>query len=207
MGLLDVINGMLNGPRGRREAAPASGGGMSPIMMALLGLLAYKALKSGRSQSAPRGSVSGRPDDAYGGTGDPFGGLFGGGAGGVPRNPPMAGGSGGAGNWPGGMGSFLGGAAAGTMLSSGLSNLIKGFQESGYGGPAQSWVGSGPNQEIAPGDLERALGSDTLDALSQQTGMGREELLRGLSENLPDFIDQLTPDGRLPSGEGASHMI
>ena len=38
MGLLDVLNGMQNGPRG--EATPGSGG-MSKITTALLGLLAY----------------------------------------------------------------------------------------------------------------------------------------------------------------------
>jgi len=48
MGLLDILNGMQNGPRGQQQpksSGSSSGGGMSPIMMALLGLLAYKALK------------------------------------------------------------------------------------------------------------------------------------------------------------------
>jgi hypothetical protein len=49
MGLLDVLNGMQNGPRGQR--GPSTGiGGMSPITMAVLGLLAYKALKHFGSQ-------------------------------------------------------------------------------------------------------------------------------------------------------------
>src|ERR1700722_18574291 len=42
MGLLDIFNGMQNGPRGNRGLGD---GGMSPITMALLGLLAYKAVK------------------------------------------------------------------------------------------------------------------------------------------------------------------
>ena len=49
MGLIDVLNGMQNGPRGQRDptTAPSTGsGGMSPITMAILGLLAYKAMKS-----------------------------------------------------------------------------------------------------------------------------------------------------------------
>ena len=46
MGLSDVLNGMKNGPRGA-AGATQSGGGMSPITMGLLALLAYKALKSG----------------------------------------------------------------------------------------------------------------------------------------------------------------
>jgi uncharacterized protein YidB (DUF937 family) len=37
----------------------------------------------------------------------------------------------------------------------------------------QSWVGTGPNQDIAPQYLADAPGSDTLDALSQHTGMAR----------------------------------
>jgi hypothetical protein len=45
MGLLDVLNGMQNGPRGQ-QTPNAGSGGMSPITMAVLGLLAYKALKS-----------------------------------------------------------------------------------------------------------------------------------------------------------------
>ena len=48
MGLLDILNGMQNGPRGQQQPkSSGSSGGMSPIMTALLGLLAYKALKGG----------------------------------------------------------------------------------------------------------------------------------------------------------------
>jgi Tfp pilus assembly protein PilX len=48
MGLADILTGMMNGPRGQRQpSSGGSGSGMSPIMMALLGLLAYKALKAG----------------------------------------------------------------------------------------------------------------------------------------------------------------
>jgi hypothetical protein len=77
MGLLDVLNGMQNGPGGQRSSG---GGGMSPMTMALLGLLAYKAYKSsgglgnvlGGGQAAP-GVNPGNP----GGLGDILGGLFG----------------------------------------------------------------------------------------------------------------------------------
>jgi hypothetical protein len=52
MGLREILNGMLSGPRGQRQPTgqrqltkDTGGGGMSPIMMALLGYLAYKAFK------------------------------------------------------------------------------------------------------------------------------------------------------------------
>jgi uncharacterized protein YidB (DUF937 family) len=255
MGLSDILNGMLNGPGGARKpqqpSSGGSGGGMSPLMMALLGLLAYKALKGRGGQTvAPGGTQRPLPPggtnqplptgtNTAGGLGDILGGLLGGAPGRAPAgtNQPLpsgantggglgdilggllggAPGRAGAGTTPGGgnlndmlrggLGGLLGGAAAGTVLSGGLDNLIKGFQQSGHGDVARSWVGHGPNQEIAPDDLEHALGSDTLDTLSQQTGMERDDLLAGLSQHLPELVDQLTPHGRVPSEEEASRMV
>lgn len=40
-----------------------------------------------------------------------------------------------------------------------------------------------------------------------ETGMDRDELLEGLSQHLPEFVDQLTPQGRLPTEEEASRMV
>ena len=199
MGLLDVLNGMQHGPRGQTQ--PGAGGGMSPITMALLGLLAYKAVKSfnqpGTGQPMPSPPGGGAPAGRPGGLGDLLGGLFGGAGG------PAPGGLGGL----GGLGNVLGGAGAGSVLSNGLGNLIKDLQNSGNGSAAQSWVGNGPNQEIAPGNLANALGSDTLDALSRQTGMQRDDLLNGLSQYLPGLVDHLTPDGKVPTHEEASRMV
>src|SRR5262249_32558657 len=109
--------------------------------------------------------------------------------------------------FPGGLGSVLGGAAAGSVLSGGLGNIIKELQDSGHGRVAQSWVGTGPNEDIAPQDLAHALGPHKLNRLSKQAGRGREELLAGLSQNLPDLVDQLTPKGRLPTEEEAARMV
>ena len=191
---------------------------MSPIMMALLGLLAYKALKGRGSQPAAPASPGSRPSplppggtvaagNPGGGIGDILGGLLGGKPGRAPATKVPAGAK------PAGSlsdlipGGLLGGAAAGSVLSGGLGKLIKELQDSGHGRVAQSWVDTGQNQEIAPQHLADALGSDTLDALSQQTGLGREDLLAGLSQHLPDLIDQLTPNGRLPNEEEAHRMV
>src|SRR5215510_15766819 len=102
------------------------------------------------------------------------------------------------------LGGLLGGAAAGTVLNGGLGGLLKELQESGQGDVARSWVGTGPNKTISQGDLASALGTDTLNALSEETGMDRGALLSGLSQHLPRFVDQLTPDGRLPTEDEAA---
>ena len=63
MGLLDVLNGMQNGPRGQPQPSAPGSGGMSKTTMALLAFLAYKAFKgmnhptaraSGRAFAQPR---------------------------------------------------------------------------------------------------------------------------------------------------------
>ncbi len=90
------------------------------------------------------------------------------------------------------------GAGAGGLLRDGLGELVDRFQRSGRGDVAQSWVKSGPNQEIEPNDLEAAIGTDVLAELSERTGLSRDELLARLSRQLPSAVDQYTPEGRLP---------
>jgi uncharacterized protein YidB (DUF937 family) len=68
-------------------------------------------------------------------------------------------------------------------------------------------VSNEPNKQISPDDLGRALGSDQLNALSAQSGLSREELLAGLSRHLPEIVNHLTPDGRLPSESEISSRL
>ena len=220
MGLADILTGMMNGPRGQRQpSSGASGKGMSPIMIALLALLAHKAFKGRGGQAAPSGGMgqTGRlppggtmsAGSTGGGLDDILGGLFGGKPGSIPSGATTGAKPSGSLSdlFPGGLGSVLGGAAAGSVLSGGLGNIIKELQDSGHGRVAQSWVGTGPNEEIAHTDLANALGSDTLNTLSQHTGMSMNDLLAGLSQHLPDLIDQLTPNGRLPTEQEAARMV
>jgi len=193
MGLLDILNGMQNGPRGPSTPSSQSdsGGGMSPMTMAILALLAWKAVKHfggsqpGEAPSAPSklpGNVTASlPGGAGGGLGDALGG---GGLSDLMK---------------GGLGGLLAGGAAGSILSGGLGDLLKQFQEKGQGDAASSWVSNGPNKQIAPGDLASALGADQIESLASQSGMSRDDLLKGLSQYLPDVINHLTPDGRLPN--------
>jgi uncharacterized protein YidB (DUF937 family) len=102
-------------------------------------------------------------------------------------------------NGLGGLLGQLGGASAGGMLSGGLGELLDRFKQNGQGETAESWVGTGPNKQIAPSQLEQAIGPDVLDTLSQQTGLSREELLARLARELPDAVDKYTPQGRLPT--------
>jgi uncharacterized protein YidB (DUF937 family) len=185
MGLLDVLNGMQNGPRGPSGPGAPSGGGMSPMTMAILALLAYKAVKHmGGSQSGAAPAPS------------PGGGTAGGPGGGSLSDVLK-----------GGLGGLLAGGAAGSVISGGLGDLLKQFQQNGQGETANSWVSQGANKPISPGDLANALGADKINDLMSQSGLSRQELLNGLSQQLPEVVNHLTPDGRLPSeGELAGRL-
>ncbi len=194
MGLVDILNGMQNGPRGQREPGKDSSG-MSPVTMAILGLLAYKAMKS-FTGNQPATVNQPAPSEAGGGLGDllnaGLGGLLGAGAGSIPG---------------GKAGEIFGGGNGGSVLSSGLRELLKQFQQNGHGEEANSWVGTGPNKTISPNDLASAIGADDIDALAAQTGMSRDVLLQSLSEHLPQLVDTLTPSGRLPTEQEAQRFI
>jgi uncharacterized protein YidB (DUF937 family) len=186
MGLMDVLRGMQHGPQGQAPAAPERGAGMSPVTMAILGLLAYKAMKSfGGQQSsapAPAGGSPSRPggDDINAASPEETGG----GLGDLLK---------------GGLGGLLTAGGAGSIFGGGLNNLVKQLQQSGLHEEANSWIGTGPNKTIAPNDLGKALGPDQVNAMMEHSGLSRDELLEGLSQHLPQLIDQLTPEGKVPS--------
>jgi len=81
------------------------------------------------------------------------------------------------------------------------------LQQGGHGDTANSWVGKGENKAIAPGDLASALGSDQIQSLASQSGMSPDDLLKGLSQYLPQVVDHLTPDGRLPTENEVSGRL
>lgn len=84
-------------------------------------------------------------------------------------------------------------------IKEGVGDLVDRFKQSGQGSAVDSWVVSGPNPEISETQLEKALGSDLIDGLVQQTGLSRETLLSRLARVLPETVDKLTPEGRLPT--------
>ena len=186
MGLLDILNGMQNGPRGQTTPPPAGGGGggMSPIAMALLGLVAYKAIKHLSPDQQPNAVPGNRgTTTAESPSGGSLGGMLG----------PLGG--------------LLSGGAAGSVLSGGLNDLLKQFQQGGQSDVVKSWIGTGPNRSISPDVLSKVLTPDQIRTLGSHTGMSRDELIATLSEQLPELVNQLTPNGRIPTEREASRLI
>src|SRR4029453_16531127 len=62
----------------------------------------------------------------------------------------------------GNLNNMLGGAGVGGLLGGGLNELLEQFKKNGQEETAKSWVGTGPNKEIAPPQLKQAIGQDVL---------------------------------------------
>ena len=106
-----------------------------------------------------------------------------------------------------GAGSPLGAGGLGGLLAGGLGDLVRQFQGAGKGDVADLWVSTGQNKPIAPADLNNVLTNEQMEFLMARTGLSRQELLAGLSEQLPQAVNHLTPDGRLPTPEEVNRTV
>jgi uncharacterized protein YidB (DUF937 family) len=95
---------------------------------------------------------------------------------------------------------------AGGVLG-GLGGLLNKLEQGGLGDQTKSWVGSGQNQPVSPGQLGSALGPSILKTVSQLTGLSEEDLTKQLSQVLPGVVNGLTPNGRLPTVAELSQMM
>ena len=85
----------------------------------------------------------------------------------------------------------------------GLPGLVAQLQAGGLADAVSSWVSQGANLPITGDQLQQALGPDVLAGLAQSLGAKAPDLANGLASVLPGWIDQLTPQGELPTDGGA----
>ena len=95
----------------------------------------------------------------------------------------------------------------GALLTGGLMDVVAQFRGAGKGDTVDSWVARGANAPVSPAELSSVLSEEQISFLMQRTGMTREALLAGLSDRLPKVVDELTPEGRLPTAEEVAKRI
>jgi uncharacterized protein YidB (DUF937 family) len=109
-------------------------------------------------------------------------------------------------------GRFFGGVEQGGMMeqvlglinnpqSGGLSGLVEQFTSKGMGGLVSSWIGTGENHPVSGEQIEQAFGNDKIQEIAQKLGISGAEASGGLAALLPQVIDKLTPDGKVPESD------
>lgn len=103
---------------------------------------------------------------------------------------------------------FNHGASEGGGIAGGVSELVDRFRNAGKSTAAESWVSvDRQNESVGPDDLEQAIGLETIDELSRKTGLSRSDIVARLAAALPETVNRLTPQGRLPSEDEARDLF
>ena len=90
----------------------------------------------------------------------------------------------------------------------GLAGLVNNLGQRGLADQVASWVGTGANLPVSGEQLGQALGGGALADLAARFGMNGAEVGDSLAKYLPEVVNQLTPEGRLPDNEnGLEHGL
>jgi uncharacterized protein YidB (DUF937 family) len=89
----------------------------------------------------------------------------------------------------------------------GLEGLVRSFQDKGLGSIVDSWVSTGRNLPISPDQIAQGLGSGELSALASRLGMSQGDVSSKLAQLLPDVVDKLTPNGRVPDAGSLGELL
>jgi len=83
--------------------------------------------------------------------------------------------------------------------SGGVTGLLSQLSGSGLSDIVSSWVGTGANKAITPDQITKGLGGDLIGKLASMTGISTDQVAPTLSKILPQAVDKLTPEGKMPS--------
>ncbi len=131
---------------------------------------------------------------------DILGGLMGGGGkGGSGGLDDLLGGlTGSGGGGSSGMGALLP-VLGGLLASGGLSKIMGGLKANGLSSQADSWVGTGANEPVSGAEVEQAIGKEQIQQVAQQLGISESQAADVVAKALPEVVDKVSPEGKLPS--------
>ncbi len=81
----------------------------------------------------------------------------------------------------------------------GLPGLISAFEQQGLGGVVNSWVGTGPNEPVAPQQVQNAVGDGQIEDVAAKLGISKDDASAKIAQLLPGIVDHLTPNGQAPA--------
>ena len=86
----------------------------------------------------------------------------------------------------------------GTGNQGGLSAIVAKLEQAGFGDQIKSWIGTGQNLPLTADQLKQVLGNDTIRQLAAKYNIPIDQVAEVLAHQLPQAVDQASPDGKLP---------
>jgi uncharacterized protein YidB (DUF937 family) len=97
--------------------------------------------------------------------------------------------------------------AKGLISSDGLDQILERLNAGGLADKVKSWVGMGDNEEVSPDELEQAVGKERMEEFAEKAGVSEEEAKDGLAAMLPNLVNKLTPDGKIPGADQIGDLL
>jgi uncharacterized protein YidB (DUF937 family) len=90
--------------------------------------------------------------------------------------------------------------AAMSMLQQqgGLESVLGMFRSKGMDQEADSWVGTGANIGVSAAQVQQVFGKSALGDMAEKLGMSQGEASSAMAKVLPELVNQMTPEGRVP---------
>ncbi|MPZ37552.1 MAG: OmpA family protein [Rhizobiales bacterium] len=86
-----------------------------------------------------------------------------------------------------------------TSSPGGIGGFIEKFQSAGLSREVNSWLGNTEGAALTPSQVDRALGSGTIDAIARKVGLPSATAAGAIGYLTPKLIGRLTPYGEIPS--------
>lgn len=88
-----------------------------------------------------------------------------------------------------------------------IAGLVGMLQQGGLSDIVGSWLGDGGNASVSPESLQDAIGTDRINDAATSMGVESGSLLGGLSDILPQVVDQASSGGNLLEGLGGMGSV
>jgi uncharacterized protein YidB (DUF937 family) len=99
----------------------------------------------------------------------------------------------------GGSGNQMMGALGGLVeQAGGVQGILSKLEASGLGDKVDSWIGTGANKSISADEVKQALGDDQVKQAAAKAGVSEDQAAGGIAEALPELINRVSTDGKLP---------
>ncbi|HEY1623491.1 MAG TPA: YidB family protein [Streptosporangiaceae bacterium] len=91
--------------------------------------------------------------------------------------------------------------------SAGLQGMMSQLQSSGMQDQVQSWIGQGQNKPVSGEQIRQAVDPTVLNQVAEQAHISPEEASNKVAQVLPEMVNQVTPQGQMPSSDPFSQGL
>ena len=88
-----------------------------------------------------------------------------------------------------------------------LDGLMQKLRQSGLEEQVSSWVAKGQNLPVVGEQIKKALGNEKVAQIATKLGITTEQAADDLARVVPEVVDEVTPDGELPTPEQVEERL